>query len=338
MPRSLVCFCADILIPSHQVPFSPAKAIFVGIDVLLAVRPFNTDINQMSSDASLFQAASGVSSSYDALLDLFDSLGSFLKRLEIYTSIPPTPIIIDIIVKIIVELLSVLSLATKQIRQGRLSRPIIMYDLLVSQFAIEKFAKKPFGESEVETVLQRLDRLTQDEARITVAQTLSVVHGLVSNTKIVMEGAQLFFDCSLTFCWILLLSDGKASTDSIRQALSMSLARHLVLPVLTSCCSVTSGDRKRSEQDQTFVSPLFSPYPPRPKRPLQVTNCKGISDTGSLLPILQRTTTSCGRDTIKELENGSLRAAYYQIGNRQGRCCGFMANVRYLNCPARDMH
>jgi len=150
----------------------------------------------------------------------------------------------NIIVKIIVEVLSVLSLATKQIRQGRFSKPIIMYELFVTQFSIEKFAKKLFGESEVETVLQRLDRLTQDEARITVAQTLSVVHGLVNNTKIVMEGAQSFFDCSLTFCWTLPLLDGKASTDSIRQALSMPLAQNWVLPVLTSCCSVTSGDRK----------------------------------------------------------------------------------------------
>jgi len=106
----------------------------------------------------------------------------------------------DIIVKIIVELLSVLSLATKQIRQGRFSKPTIMYELLVSQFSIEKFAKKLFGEGEVEAVLQRLDRLTQDEARITVAQTLSVVHGLVNNTKVVMEGAQSFPDWSLTFC------------------------------------------------------------------------------------------------------------------------------------------
>jgi hypothetical protein len=54
-----------------------------------------------------------------------------------------------------------------------------MYELLVSQFAIEKVAKKLFRESEVEAVLQRLDRLTQDEARITVAQTLSVVYSLV---------------------------------------------------------------------------------------------------------------------------------------------------------------
>ena len=144
--------------------------------------------------------ASEVSSSYDALLDLFECLSSFLKRLEIYTNIPPTPMMTDIIIIIIVELLSVLSLATKQIRQGRFSKLIIMYELLASQFSIENFAKKLFGESEVEAVLQRLDRLTQDEARITVAQTLSVVHGLVNNVKVVMEGARSFSDWSLTVC------------------------------------------------------------------------------------------------------------------------------------------
>jgi len=98
----------------------------------------------------------------------------------------------NIIVKIIIEVLSVLSLATKQIRQGRFSKTIIMYELFVAQFFVEKFAKKLFGESEVEAVLQRLDRLTQDEARITVAQTLSVVHGLVNNTRVAMEGLQPF--------------------------------------------------------------------------------------------------------------------------------------------------
>jgi hypothetical protein len=54
--------------------------------------------------------------------------------------------------------------------------------------ALEKFTKKLLGESEIETVLQRLDRLTQDEARITVAQTLGVVHSLVGNVRVVMEG------------------------------------------------------------------------------------------------------------------------------------------------------
>jgi hypothetical protein len=95
----------------------------------------------------------------------------------------------EVIVKIMLELLSVLSLASKQIKQGRFSKCAIKFLLSVTQCAIEKFTKKLLGESEIETILQRLDRLAQDEARMTVAQTLGVVHGLVTNVKTVIEGA-----------------------------------------------------------------------------------------------------------------------------------------------------
>jgi hypothetical protein len=56
------------------------------------------------------------------------------------------------------------------------------------EHAAEKFAKKLLGESEIESVLQRLDRLTQEEARMTIAQTLEVVHGLMGNIRVVMDG------------------------------------------------------------------------------------------------------------------------------------------------------
>jgi hypothetical protein len=64
------------------------------------------------------------------------------------------------------------------------------YILSVTQDTPEKFTKKLLGESEIEAVLQRLDRLTQDEAQMTVAQTLGVVHSLVGNVKTVLEGAR----------------------------------------------------------------------------------------------------------------------------------------------------
>ena len=96
----------------------------------------------------------------------------------------------DIIVKIMVESLSVLALATKQIEEGRFSKCVVTYTFPVAQCATEKFAKKLLGESEIEAVLQRLDRLTLDEARMTVAQTLSVVYGLLINLRVVMEGAE----------------------------------------------------------------------------------------------------------------------------------------------------
>ena len=54
-----------------------------------------------------------------------------------------------------------------------------------------KIFKKLLGEKDIEEVLQRLDRLTLDEARITAAQTLEVVHGLIQNMRVVMYGEQI---------------------------------------------------------------------------------------------------------------------------------------------------
>ena len=66
--------------------------------------------------------------------------------------------------------------------------------LMIKLFA-GKFARKLLGEGEIEAVLQRLDRLTVDEARLTGTQTLQVVHGLLNNMKLVMNGTQPFL-CS----------------------------------------------------------------------------------------------------------------------------------------------
>ena len=53
----------------------------------------------------------------------------------------------------------------------------------------EKYAKKFLGEKDIESVLLRLDRLTLEESKTTVTQTLEVLYGLVNNMQVVMEGA-----------------------------------------------------------------------------------------------------------------------------------------------------
>ena len=45
----------------------------------------------------------------------------FFRRLEIYTQVPPTTEMMDMIIQIMVEVLSFLGIATKEIKQGRLS-------------------------------------------------------------------------------------------------------------------------------------------------------------------------------------------------------------------------
>jgi hypothetical protein len=72
--------------------------------------------------------AKDVRESYDALVDIFECIENFLRRLRIYTEIPPTPSMAEIVIKILVELLSVLALATKQINQGRFSMSVLVHN------------------------------------------------------------------------------------------------------------------------------------------------------------------------------------------------------------------
>jgi hypothetical protein len=111
-----------------------------------------------------------------------------------------------------IEMLSVLALATKQINQGRFSMCVVANTSSLAQCVTEKFAKKLLGDSEIESVLQRLDRLTHDEARMTVAQTLGVVHGLVGNIKIIMEGTEFSRD----YLQIMSLSNCSVRWRSVR--------------------------------------------------------------------------------------------------------------------------
>ncbi len=161
----------------------------------------------------------------------------------------------DIITKILVEVLSILSLATKQIKQGRLSKLLCMICVyLVCDVKLEKFAKKLLGESEIEDVLHRLDRLTLDEARMTGTETLQIVHGLISHMKLVMGGTQLLLCPLLIVHWAVQI-DGTTSMDDIWHALGM-LGLQSTLVRLTTDTSHDSRDDRRDKQNETLVITL----------------------------------------------------------------------------------
>ncbi|KAH8994266.1 hypothetical protein EDB92DRAFT_319590 [Lactarius akahatsu] len=93
---------SPVLVGGIGIPFPPATAIFAGIGTLLS-------------------AIKDVSASYDALVELFELIENFLRRLDIYTKVESTTAMTEIVVKILVELLATLALATQQVKQGRLS-------------------------------------------------------------------------------------------------------------------------------------------------------------------------------------------------------------------------
>ena len=54
-------------------------------------------------------------------MDIFERIESFFRRLEIYAEAPQTTEMVDTIILIMVEVLSILGVATKEMRQGRMS-------------------------------------------------------------------------------------------------------------------------------------------------------------------------------------------------------------------------
>ena len=110
------------------------------------------------------------------LLDIFVRIEGFFKRLESYTEVRPTAAMTDVIVKIMIEVLSILAIATKEIKQGRSSELIDVNKLLFSHLSSGKFLKKLLGKNNIEDALKKLDTLTMEEARLAIAETLKVTN------------------------------------------------------------------------------------------------------------------------------------------------------------------
>ncbi|KAN0141591.1 hypothetical protein V8E53_000053 [Lactarius tabidus] len=123
--------------------FSPATVIFAGAGVLL-------------------QAVKDVNAAQEALIDIFERIENFFKRLETYAEVKPSEGMTDIIVKIMVEVLNILGIATKEIKQGR----------------TKNYLKKLLGKTVIEDALKRLDKLTQEEVRMATVQLLTLTHGV----------------------------------------------------------------------------------------------------------------------------------------------------------------
>jgi hypothetical protein len=78
---------------------------------------------------------------------------SFFKRLEKYIQIRPTAAMVDIIVKIILEVISILRIVTKEIGQGKTSMPC----LIISFMYLRKlmFTQRSFSRSCQEGMMWR---------------------------------------------------------------------------------------------------------------------------------------------------------------------------------------
>ncbi|KAF8257891.1 hypothetical protein EI94DRAFT_1708505 [Lactarius quietus] len=132
--------------------FSPAKVIFVGAGVLL-------------------QTAKEVEASQEIIIDIFERIECFFRRLEVYTKVPPTPAMTNMMVKIMVEVLDILGTATKEMKQSR----------------AKKFIKKIAGITRLDDGLKKLDKMTNEEARMANAEAMRISYEIEKKVEGVDE-------------------------------------------------------------------------------------------------------------------------------------------------------
>ena len=133
------------------------------------------------------QAVKDVIASYETLVNLFERIHFFIQRLNRYTATPLTPDMTLLLGKIMAQVLSVLALSTKQMKQTSISgsiRPILSS---MADYETEKFMKRMAGRTDVEDALERLDVLTKEENLMTAARNLEVTHRVDVNVMAAQE-------------------------------------------------------------------------------------------------------------------------------------------------------
>ena len=118
-------------------------------------------------------------------------------RLEKYIAVRPTKAMMAVIVEIMVQVISILGIVTKEIKEGRTSRLLLVYIFPNLTFYAEKFAKRLFGINHLNGAFQQLDKLTQEEALMSEAETLVIaaridknVIDMVANVAVIDEGVK----------------------------------------------------------------------------------------------------------------------------------------------------
>ena len=82
----------------------------------------------------------------------------------------------DMVVDIMAEVLTILTIVMKEVKRGRLSESMLYrFTILdLTDTSAERYLRKLLGNTDIEDSLQRLDRLTQEEARMASAESLKV--------------------------------------------------------------------------------------------------------------------------------------------------------------------
>jgi hypothetical protein len=88
------------------------------------------------------QAAKNIRANQDTLFEIFERLESFFQRLEIYTETALDRRMVDIVGKIMGEVLNVLAITTNETTQGRMSKPSLYRFVAADRTTFREISKE----------------------------------------------------------------------------------------------------------------------------------------------------------------------------------------------------
>ena len=159
--------------------------LFTGIGILLGVSLFQDTLVRISKHST--QVVKDVVASYETLINLFERTQFFLQRLNHYITASLTPEMTELLAKILAQVLFVLALSTKEMKERRISVFICSKYSFLADRSAEKFMKRLIGKTEVEDGLQELDMLTKEENLMTAARTLGFTSDIRHDAKVIKD-------------------------------------------------------------------------------------------------------------------------------------------------------
>jgi hypothetical protein len=212
----------------------------------------------------------------------------------------------EMMVRIMVKALDILGTTTMEMKQNRASEVILHLRLLEAHVVLsEKFLKRVAGITKLEDGFKKLDKMTNEEARMAYAEVLRIAHNIDKKVEGVDEKVQ---------CVGIQVKDVDKKVEVIEEKVQI-----VIDGAQRTACDLNDGKSSSSVPSSSTVKYLTRS---------QGGNYEKTLENGNLLPIRLQVTISHANVNTKEQQSGSIKAASLRNGRCPVPCFGSTGNVR----------
>ena len=233
----------------------------------------------------------------------------------------------EITTEIMAEVLIIIGMATKEVKRGLMSELIFaLFYVCCRVLGLEKYLKKLIGNTDIEDSLEKLDKLTQEEARMASAEQLRIAHSVEGKVMSVDERVQGVGDEVQDVG--RMVEDVNDNVRGINEKMQdvNDKVQGIDDGVKDVEHKVQDVDRKLDDTNRSS-SPLAHPLLPNAQTYSQGIYSATIFCDGSHLLMHPQTITSHPKLITTVPLDGSFKAAFSKNGSPLVRFCGYTENV-----------